>query len=112
MEDVDKWREKVGKAVIVEQFQETGMGLMVIKWLNAEIYRLSSRLADDDALDSDNVKRAGVRGELKAYRLIGDKMNMTKLQGKQARNTLEINQLADDDIDSRSPEQIATDAGL
>lgn len=112
MNDVDKWREKVAKAVLVEEFQETGIGQTIVKWLNAEIYRLAGRLADDDELDADNIKRAGVRGELKAYRLIGDKMNMTKLQGKQARNTLAINDLADEDVDARSPEQIAADAGL
>jgi len=112
MNDVDKWKAKVSKAALVEDFQLTSIGKTIIQWLNAEVYRLTSQLAEDDELDTDNVRRAAVRGELKAYRLIGEKMNMTKLQGKQASATLVDNGIDTEAFDPRTPADIASDAGL
>lgn len=113
MDDVEKWKSKVAKAAQVEEFESTGIGKTIIGWLNAEIIRLTDTLVNDDEMDTNEAKRAAVRGELKAYRLIGEKMNLTKLSGKQASNTLIANGITDEAItDERSPEEIAQDAGL
>jgi len=112
MNDVDKWKAKVAKAVLVEDFQETGIGKEIIQWLNAEIISLTNKLVDDEELDTNDVKRAAVRGELKAYRLIGTKLNLTKISGKQAKATLEANNITSDEVDPRTPEQIVENAGL
>lgn len=112
MDDVSKWKAKVTKAALVEEFQLSDIGRTIIQWLNAEVYRLTSQLANDDELDTDNVRRAAVRGELKAYRLIGEKMNMTKLQGNQASATLMANDINVEAFDPRTPADIASDAGL
>lgn len=111
MDDVEKWKAKVEKAAQVEEFEGTGMGRTIISWLNAEIMRLTDKLVNDDELDTNDAKRAAIRGELKAYRLIGERMRLTKLSGKQAKDTLEANGIEDRE-DLRTPEQMARDAGL
>jgi len=112
MNDVDVWKAKVAKAALVEDFQATGMGKTIIQWLNAEVSRLTNILVDDDELDTNEVKRALIKGELKAYRLIGKQMNIAKLQGKQAKATLQANDIPEEEVDHRSPEEIAKNAGL
>lgn len=113
MDDVEKWKAKVAKAAQIEEFEATGMGRTIIGWLNAEIIRLTDLLVNDDEMDTNEAKRSAVRGELKAYRLIGEKMNLTKLSGKQASNTLIANGITEEAVtDERSPEEIAQDAGL
>lgn len=113
MDDVSKWRKKIDDSNIVEQFEATGQGQLIIKWLNAEVYRLTGELVNNDELDTDNAKRAAVRGELKAYQLIGKKLGLTKMEGKSARATLEANDITVDEVvDQRTPEEIAQDAGL
>lgn len=111
MDDIEKLKIRVAKAALVNNFQESEFGLTVIGWLNQEVSRLTNQLADDDELDSDNVKRASVRGELKAYRLIGKQMNFVKIRAVGAEQTLQDNGIATD-ADTRSFEQIAEDAGL
>lgn len=113
MDDVNKWRKKVEESNAVKDFESNPVGQLIIKWLNTEIYRLTNELVNNDELDTDNAKRSAVRGELKAYQLIGKKLALSKLEGKSARATLEANGVdVEDEVDQRTPEEIAQDAGL
>lgn len=110
--DIQVWRDQVAKAATAASFEASDMGSLVIGWLNHEIMRLTAQLVDDDALDTDQVKRAAVRAELKAYRLIGEKLNLTKVKGEGAKRTLAANNINPEHLDERSPEEIARAAGL
>lgn len=104
---LDLQRQRLAEAAVVTEFEASEMGRLHIQWLNAEIYRLTEVLVNDESLDADNVKRAAVRGELTAYRTIANKLNLAKVKAVQAKRTLEANGVEVDAApDGRSPEEL------
>lgn len=97
--------ERIHKGQLAQSFEISDEGKLIINLFNGEIARLTKKLAEDDELDKDNVARANVRGQLKAFRFMGEKLNQLKITGAQAQRKM-------DEREPESPEEIAKRAGL
>lgn len=83
--DVEKQAEAV-------QFLETSFGKTMVEWYNAEIKRLTEQLINDKDLDESLPQTNAVKGELRAYLLIVNKLKLTNAKGNAAQAVLAINE--------------------
>lgn len=74
------------------QFRDTKFGRLAISWYNAEIQRLTEQLIHDKELETDLAKNNLVKGELRAYLLITQKMRLVERKGEAAQAVLAENE--------------------
>lgn len=94
-----KKRLEVEKQAEAVQFLDTDFGKTMVEWYNAEIKRLTDMLINGKDLDESLPKINLVKGELRAYLLIVDKLKLTNARGNAAQRVLAMNEPEPEQVD-------------